>query len=57
MWALSRFDQKSLYNEKPTVTEIISGPPAFHGFLEANDGSTGLDPEAACIVIMERASL
>jgi ligand-binding sensor domain-containing protein len=39
VWALSRYDQKSLYNKKPSVTEIISGPPAFHGILEANDGS------------------
>jgi ligand-binding sensor domain-containing protein len=23
----------------PTVTEIMSGPPAFLGLLEANDGS------------------
>jgi hypothetical protein len=38
-WALSRYDQKSLYNKTPTVTEIISGPPAFLGILEANDGS------------------
>ena len=38
-WALSRYDQKSLYNKKPTVTEITSGPPAFLGLLEANDGS------------------
>jgi ligand-binding sensor domain-containing protein len=39
VWALSRYDQKSLYNKKPTVTEIMSGPPAFLGILEANDGS------------------
>ena len=39
VWALSRYDQKSLYNKKPTVTEIMSGPPAFLGLLEANDGS------------------
>jgi len=38
-WALSRYDAKSLYDEMPTVTEIISGPPAFFGLLEANDGS------------------
>jgi len=38
-WALSRYDAKSLYNKKPTVTEIMSGPPAFFGILEANDGS------------------
>jgi len=39
VWALSRYDHKSLYNKKPTVTEIMSGPPAFLGLLEANDGS------------------
>lgn len=39
VWALSRYDQKSLYNKTPTVTEIISGPPAFLGILEAYDGS------------------
>jgi ligand-binding sensor domain-containing protein len=38
-WALSRYDQKSLYNQKPTVTEIMSGPPAFLAIFEANDGS------------------
>jgi len=39
VWALSRYDHKSLYNKKPTVTEIMSGPPAFLGLLEANDES------------------
>jgi len=39
VWALSRYDAKSLYNKKPTVTEIMSGGPAFLGILEANDGS------------------
>jgi ligand-binding sensor domain-containing protein len=39
VWALSRYDAKSLYNKMPTVTEILSGPPAFLGLLEANDGS------------------
>jgi ligand-binding sensor domain-containing protein len=38
-WALSRYDHKSLYDKKPAVTEILSGPPAFLGLLEANDGS------------------
>ena len=37
--ALSRYDAKSLYNKMPTVTEIMSGPPAFLALLEANDGS------------------
>ncbi|SOD90552.1 two-component regulator propeller domain-containing protein [Spirosoma fluviale] len=36
--ALSRYEAKSLYSEKPTVTEIRSGK-AFLGLLEANDGS------------------
>jgi ligand-binding sensor domain-containing protein len=39
VWALSRYDAKSLYNKMPTVTEIVSGGPAFLGILEANDGS------------------
>ena len=39
VWTLSRYDHKSLYNKKPTVTEITSGPPAFFGLLESNDGS------------------
>lgn len=39
VWALSRYDAKSLYNKVPTVTEIKSGGPAFLGMLEANDGS------------------
>ncbi|MBO9151596.1 two-component regulator propeller domain-containing protein [Chitinophaga sp. GCM10012297] len=36
--ALSRYDAKSLYSNKPAVTEIMSGS-AFMGLLEANDGS------------------
>jgi ligand-binding sensor domain-containing protein len=40
VWALSRYDAKSLYNKIPTVTEIKSGGPgAFLAILEANDGS------------------
>jgi streptogramin lyase len=39
VWALSRYDQKSFYDKKPSVTEIMSGGPAFLGILEANDGS------------------
>ncbi len=40
-WVLSRYDEKSLYDEKPTFTEIM---PAYEGamlcgILEANDGS------------------
>lgn len=34
VWAVSRYDQKSLYNKKPTVTEIMSGPPGFFGLLQ-----------------------
>jgi ligand-binding sensor domain-containing protein len=41
VWALSRYDAKSLYNKKPTVTDIMSiqGTGALCGILEANDGS------------------
>jgi ligand-binding sensor domain-containing protein/polyisoprenoid-binding protein YceI len=38
VWALSRYDAKSLYSNKPTVAEIMSGD-AFLGLLEANDGN------------------
>ena len=37
-WALSRYDEKSLSNKKPTVTEITKSGMLF-GILEANDGS------------------
>ena len=40
VWALSRYDAKSLYNKMPAVTEIRSGGRmGFLGILEANDGS------------------
>ncbi|NII26476.1 histidine kinase [Pseudoflavitalea sp. X16] len=40
VWALSRYDQKSLYNKMPTLTEIKSGGRGdFLAILEANDGS------------------
>jgi ligand-binding sensor domain-containing protein len=40
VWALSRYDAKSLYNKMPTVTEIKSGGRmSFLCILEANDGS------------------
>ena len=40
VWALSRYDAKSLYSEMPTVTEIKSGGRmSFLCILEANDGS------------------
>ena len=39
-WALSRYDEKSLNDTNPTVTEIMSGPlRTFSGILEAKDGS------------------
>ncbi len=51
VWALSRYDQKSLYNNKPAVTEIMSinGTGMLCGILEANDGSIwfgALGPES-----------
>jgi len=39
VWALSRYDQKSLYNIEPNVTEIMSTEKMLCGILEANDGS------------------
>lgn len=40
VWALSRYDAKSLYNKMPTVTDIkTGGPGSFLALLEANDGS------------------
>jgi ligand-binding sensor domain-containing protein len=40
VWALTRYDAKSLYNKMPTVTEIKSGGIMdFMGISEANDGS------------------
>ena len=38
-WKLLRYDQKSLYNKNPAVTEIMSTEKFFCGILEANDGS------------------
>ncbi|QDK83757.1 histidine kinase [Spirosoma sp. KCTC 42546] len=37
-WTLSRYDEKSLYNEKPTVTEITNKQLIF-GILEDYDGN------------------
>jgi ligand-binding sensor domain-containing protein len=37
-WMLSRYDEKSLSNKKPTVTEIINKPMIF-GILEDDKGS------------------
>jgi ligand-binding sensor domain-containing protein len=39
VWALSRYDQKSLYDKKPTVTEMMSRRPALLALFAANDGS------------------
>jgi ligand-binding sensor domain-containing protein len=36
---LSRYDQKSLFNKSPTVTEINPKHGMICGILEANDGS------------------
>lgn len=39
-WALSRYDQKTLYDKNPTVTEIMSlKQGALLGILRAKDGS------------------
>jgi hypothetical protein len=37
VWSLSRYDQKSLYDKKPTVTEIKSQPGMLLGILEDNE--------------------
>ncbi|MEQ9442837.1 MAG: two-component regulator propeller domain-containing protein [Cyclobacteriaceae bacterium] len=41
VWALSRYDTNTLYNEKPTVTEIMSQsrPAMLLGILEDDDGN------------------
>jgi sugar lactone lactonase YvrE len=40
VWALSRYEARSLYNKMPTVTEVKSGGRMdFLGMVEANDGS------------------
>lgn len=39
IWAVSHYDQKSLYNKKPTVTEIMSSGPAILAIVEDSDGS------------------
>jgi ligand-binding sensor domain-containing protein len=38
-WVLSRYDEKSLSNKRPTVTEIKPEEGMICGILEANDGS------------------
>jgi ligand-binding sensor domain-containing protein len=47
-WVLSRYDEKTLSNTKPTVTEINpkEGRMIF-GILEANDGSIWFGADAA----------
>jgi len=44
VWALSRFDQKSLHDKKPAATQIMLGEQmlwvfANTGIVEADDGS------------------
>ncbi|MEB2781670.1 two-component regulator propeller domain-containing protein [Algoriphagus sp. C2-6-M1] len=39
VWALSRYDAESLYNEKPTVTEIMSQTGMLLGILEDAKGN------------------
>ena len=39
VWALSRYNQKSLYSEKPTVTEIKSQSGMLLGILEDTKGN------------------
>ena len=38
-WALSRYDENSLNNDKATVTELKTLDGMFVGILEDNDGS------------------
>lgn len=39
VWSLSRYDAKSLYNKKPTVTEIKSQPGMLLGIVEDAKGN------------------
>jgi ligand-binding sensor domain-containing protein len=39
VWSLSRYDQKSLYDTKPTVTEVMSQPGMLLGILEDAKGN------------------
>ncbi|MBP4137083.1 ligand-binding sensor domain-containing protein [Flavobacterium geliluteum] len=39
VWALFRYDGKSLSSKKPTITEIKSGGNGLFGILEARDGN------------------
>lgn len=38
-WALSRYDVSTLYNENPTVTEVMSQAPMLLGILEDANGN------------------
>lgn len=38
-WALSRYDEQSLFNKTPTVTEVQSKKGMFFGILEDNKGN------------------
>jgi ligand-binding sensor domain-containing protein len=38
-WRLSLYDQKTLYNDKPTVSEIMSVHKMLCGIVEAQDGT------------------
>ncbi len=56
-WALSRYDEKSLSNNKPTVTEIKSEyedhKGMIFGILEAYDGNIWFGALDGCIFMME----
>ncbi|MBA4851445.1 histidine kinase [Emticicia sp. BO119] len=39
IWALSRYDSKTLYDKEPTVTEIMSQPVMLLGILEDAEGN------------------
>jgi len=39
LWALSRYDAKSLYNQNPAISEVLSVPNGLFGILEARDGN------------------
>lgn len=38
-WKLLRYDQKTLYNKNPAVTELMSVEKFLYGILESKDGS------------------
>jgi len=53
-WALSRYDQKYLYNKKPTVTEIMSGGNGLFEIVEVRDRSIWIGASDGVYVMMER---